>query len=192
MSCRIKSIVVISNQDFNDMQAQRCMFQLVDLDVWVQLVQVFATLGLVYYAYVTINEAKKNRRKDTIERMLENVHSPMREILERARSEKIGQREAIRKQPAVNGTRDYVFTPQEFDEVRRIIERYGYYLGSPELERLKFDLEKVELAIPSYKPEEGPVPGFRFDNNVFDNHWRFFDTKVKQLTAELDHLTGIS
>ena len=53
---------------------------MVQVSNWFQLIQVFATLGLVYYAYVTIKEAKKTRRKDTIERMLENIYSPMLEI----------------------------------------------------------------------------------------------------------------
>lgn len=165
------------------------MFQVSDL---FQLIQVFATIGLVYYAYVTIREAKRDRRKNTIERMLENVYSPMLEILTRARSEKIGRRDAIRKTPAANGVRDYVVMPQEFDDMRNIVERFSYYIGSPELERLRLDLESFEYVLVPYKPEEGPVPWYRYDTNVFDNHWRFFNARCKELTAELDGLVNLS
>lgn len=50
-----------------------------------QIVQVVMTIGLVYYAGVTINEARKDRKKDTIERRLERIYFPMFDILERAR-----------------------------------------------------------------------------------------------------------
>ena len=48
-------------------------------------VEVFATMALVSYAVLTIREMKRDRKKDTIERMLENLYSPLREILRRAR-----------------------------------------------------------------------------------------------------------
>jgi uncharacterized protein YggT (Ycf19 family) len=58
---------------------------------WVALlstiVMTIVTLVLARYAYVTIEEGKKNRRKDTIERMLENLYSPLYEIVRRARHE---------------------------------------------------------------------------------------------------------
>jgi hypothetical protein len=65
-------------------------FALVQVRDYFQLIQVFATMGLVYYAYV--KEAKNNRRKDTVERMLENSYSPMREIEGRARNDNTGSR----------------------------------------------------------------------------------------------------
>lgn len=165
---------------------------MVQISDWVQLIQVFVTLGLVYYAYVTINEAKKNRRKDTIERMLENIYSPMREILTRARREDTSLRASIRKEPAKNGIRDYVLSPQEYDQIQRMIDQFGYYLGSVELGRLRMDFEKYEVDIPPYKPEEGPISWFRYNTDVFDNHWRFFQSKCDELTAELDALVGLS
>ena len=51
------------------------------------IVMTIVTVVLARYAYVTIEEGKKDRRKDTIERMLENLYSPLYEILRRARHE---------------------------------------------------------------------------------------------------------
>lgn len=123
--------------------------------------------------------------------MLENIYSPMLEILTRARNENTGLRADIRKEPAKNGIRNYVLSPQEYDEIRRMIERFGYYLGSVELDRLRNDFTTYEMDIPPYKPEEGPVPWFRYMTDVFDNHWRFFNARCKELKAELDVLVGL-
>jgi hypothetical protein len=75
---------------------------LVQFSDWVQLVQVFATLGLIYYAYATISEARKDRKKDMIERMLEKIYFPMFEILDRARKEN-GLRAMVRTWPVQIG-----------------------------------------------------------------------------------------
>jgi hypothetical protein len=139
-----------------------------------------------------MKEGKKSRRKDTIERMLENIYSPMLEILTRARNEKTGLRASIRKEPAKNGVRDYVISPQEYDKILDMIERFGYYLGSVELDRFRMDFEMYEMDIPPYKPDEGPIPWFRYATDVFDNHWRFFNARCAELIRELDVLVGLS
>jgi hypothetical protein len=46
---------------------------------------VAVTIALAYYAYKTIDEAKKDRTKDSIEKQLEKLCSPIFEILIRAK-----------------------------------------------------------------------------------------------------------
>ena len=76
--------------------------------------------------------------------------------------------------------------------MKRMVERFGYFLGETELGRLRYDL-------PSGVPQgttadtilnERP-PWVRLPTDIFDNHWRFFQGRCKKLTAELNALTGL-
>lgn len=162
--------------------------QLSDL---VQVVQVFATLGLVYYAYVTIREAKNDRKKDTIERMLENVYSPLREILMRTRFESTPMRNSVRQVPFQSGPRDYVLIQEEFDQVRGIVEKFGHYFEPSELLKFRLELEKYDVTIPSYDPAKGPVLWYRFHNNDLDPRREYIERKCTKLREALQVLTGI-
>jgi len=99
---------------------------------WIQaaaaVATTFATFIIIYYAKVTIDEGKKNRRKDTIEKMLEYLYSPMYELLPRARHEQTDERRWVRQQPSTQGPGDYAFRQQELAELRGIVEKYGHYL----------------------------------------------------------------
>ena len=155
------------------------------------------TIGLVYYASVTINEARKDRKKDTIERMLEKIYFPMFEILSRARNEN-GVRTMVRSWPVQIGNSEepgekglYVLTSEEFEQIREMVERFGYYLGQTELGRLKFDLEKYYTARSTADLELTQPPWIRLNTSAFDEHWRVLDSRCKQLTSELGRLTGI-
>lgn len=88
---------------------------------------ILLTGALVYYSYRTIDEGRKDRRKDTIEKMLENVYSPLYDILRRAKFAE--DREMIRQSVS---QREYVLTKEEFVQVCGIIERFGHYLGGQE------------------------------------------------------------
>jgi hypothetical protein len=75
------------------------------------------TVALVYYARVTILEGKKNRRKATIEKQLENVHSPLFEILGR---------------PMHIADSTYYYSPDDLRKIWGIVQSFGYYLDSDE------------------------------------------------------------
>ena len=153
-----------------------------------QVIQVLTTVALVYYAYVTIREAKRNRRKSTIERMLMNLYSPLREILTRARDETTVERHRARIE---KGPRDYALTEHELNRIHEIIERFGHYLDSTELLRLRKDLQKYDTIIPAYDPSKGPVTWYRFLDNDLDHHLEYMDKKCVQLANELRNLTSI-
>jgi hypothetical protein len=146
------------------------------LQVAATIVQVAATIALVYYAAVTIREAQRDRRKKTVERMLERIYSPMVEIMMRARYDHAGRRAAVLREPTKDGhSRDYTFSFQEFDQLKRILERYGYYLGKEELDKLHFDLDskKIEEVIWGTPPDA--ELWFRLLTDVFDIHTSFLE-----------------
>jgi hypothetical protein len=165
--------------------------------VGVQIAQVVMTIGLVYFAGATIDEARKNRKKDTIERMLEKIYFPMLEILDRARNEN-GLRTMVRSWPVQIGDSEepgnnwlYVLTSDEFEQIREMVDRFGYYLGQTELGRLKFDLEKYQPARSTADMELERAPWCRLSTGAFDEHWRFFKSRCEKLTSELEQLAGI-
>lgn len=153
-----------------------------------QVIQVLTTVALVYYASVTIREAKRNRRKTTIERMLMNLYSPLREILTRARFESTIERNHFRIE---KGPRDYALAEHEFNRIRKIIERFGHYLDSTELLKLRKDLQKYDTVIPAYDPNKGPTTWYRFLDNDLDQHLEYVEKKCVQLGNELRDLTSI-
>jgi hypothetical protein len=65
---------------------------------WISLfsgaAMVLLTVALVYYSRVAIVEGNKNRKKDSIEKQLERVYSPLYDILRRAKF--AGDREIYR------------------------------------------------------------------------------------------------
>jgi len=166
------------------------------LSDWIQAIMAivtgFATAVLTYYAYVTIDEGKKNRRKDTMEKMLENLYSPLYELLRRARHEETDERRWARQQafsPQTHGPRDYAFKESEFAELRRILERYGHYLDEVKLMKLNMDLDKFDQVIPSYKPGTGPHPYYRFWNGDMDPYFDYVRKRCEELREQLQQLT---
>jgi hypothetical protein len=89
---------------------------------------VFLTFALVYYAHVTIEEGKKNRRKDTVEKTLENVYSPLYAILPRGESMEGGSREKERELARIEIGCHYVFYDSEVERMLEILERFGHYV----------------------------------------------------------------
>jgi hypothetical protein len=55
------------------------------------IVMVGATVALVIYAAMKMREAKKHRRKDTMEEMLEDAYPPLYEILRAAIQVRTGE-----------------------------------------------------------------------------------------------------
>jgi hypothetical protein len=139
-----------------------------------------ATAFVAYYAYVTIREGRKNRRKDTIEKMLEHTYSPLYELLRRAQF--ASDRVTIQ---LANPQREYALTEEEFREVWEIIERFGHYLGSQERMALTKDLEQKHDLYS--EPHIGRYYRWRLVD--MDEHWQFIWRTCEDLRRELDTLT---
>jgi hypothetical protein len=107
-----------------------------------------ATLALAYYAYVTIKEGRKNRRKDTIERKLENLYSPLYEILSGAKFtlwETTSERDYVKSFLKDVGPNDYVLKDQELRKIHDIIERSSHYMDLDDRGELTKALQKFKL-----------------------------------------------
>jgi hypothetical protein len=140
-----------------------------------------ATAFVAYYAYVTIREGRKNRRKDTIEKMLENAYSPLYEILRRA---KFGDERNIIRQAI--SPREYVLEEEEFTQVREIVERFGHYLGHQERIALTNALAKHDI----YRDLPGGLY-YRFRLVDIENHWIHVWKTCESLRKELEDLTKV-
>jgi hypothetical protein len=145
------------------------------------LVMAVASAALVAYSYVTIKEGKKNRRKDTIEKMLDNVYSPLYEILRRAQFADNWRKEVRRIDPP----REYALEEQEFTEARNIVERYGHYLGHVERMAVTNALEKYEVV------EYGRKKYYRFRLVDIDEHWMYVWKTCESLREELERLAKV-
>jgi len=145
------------------------------------------TLALAYYAYRTIEEGRKQRKKDTIEKMLENVFFPLYETLRRARFEE--GRRGIRQEKFHRGPRDYAFQERELAGMREIIERYGHYLDPVRLMKFNMDLDKYDLVIPSYDTRKAPSRYYRFWNGDMDPYFEYFKRRCEELREQLQRLT---
>ena len=156
---------------------------------WISLFSAVAMIlltgALVYYSYRTIDEGKKNRRKDTIEKMLENVYSPLYDILRRAQfaDDRIKVRMA---DPA----REFVLTEEELGEVHEIIERFGHYLGGQERMGLTNVLEKkVEVWVDQSLGRMTRPRYYRYRLVDLNDHWVFLWRTSDGLRRELEELT---
>ena len=167
------------------------------LNDWIQwvapVVTAAATCLIAYYAYVTIREGKRDRKKDTLEKMLENLYSPLYAILERARFESNQDRKLVRGMSSETLPRDYAIADKELRQIHRIIERFGHYFEPDELLKLKRDLQEYELAIPPYEVRENGTriirTWYRYHNNAIDPHLDYIREKVKQLRQQLQALS---
>jgi hypothetical protein len=106
------------------------------------------TVALARYAYVTIEEGKKKRRKDTIESMLENLYSRLYEIFGSARYETSDFKAMViaewnRREGRV-GPRDCILSEEQLARVREIVERFGHYMGPVEQSQLTKVLSKPD------------------------------------------------
>lgn len=136
-----------------------------------------------------MEEGKKNRRKDTIEKMLESLYSPLYELMRRAGYEDTEERRWVRQQPSTQGPRDYAFEERELEEVRHIIEKYGHYLDQTILMKLNITLDRFDQVIPSYSTSAGPHPYYRFWNGDMDPFFRHVDKRCNELREQLQQVT---
>jgi len=82
------------------------------------------------YAKATIEEGKKNRRKDSIERMLESLYSPFYEILRKAKFDP-------RRYKWKDNADEYLVFDSEYKEIYDRLAIYGHYLSTEDLQKLK-------------------------------------------------------
>jgi len=86
--------------------------------------------------FKTVYEMTKDRRKETIERMLENVYSPLSEILRKAKFEN-DERSKARNLPGFA----WSVKDHELDRLRNIVERFGHYFDRDEIAKFSKVLE---------------------------------------------------
>jgi len=142
-----------------------------------------AGVVVAFFAYVTVREARRNRRKDMVEKMLENVYSPLYDILRRAKFAE--DREMIRQSVS---QREYVLTEEEFVQVRGIIERFGHYLGGQERMAITNVLEqKRDLFIDPHLTAGRRYYRWRLVD--IEKHWMFLWRTSEDLRRELEELT---
>ena len=133
-----------------------------------------ATVPLVRYAYVTIGEGKKDRRKDTAEKQLENVYTPIYEILRLARER--GQS---------HGPSTWVISKKELERIDEIIARFGHYFGRVDLERFRKTLQRGKEE-PVYKET------MLYQTAEINDAVQYIEKRRKDLMAELEELTAAS
>lgn len=165
------------------------------IEIVFRIFEIFLVVGLVYYAYVTTREARNNRKKDTIEKMLEKLYSPLYELLTRVKFESAEDRNAVRAMNFKKGPRDYALRAGEYAHIHEIIDSFGHYLESGELLKLKRDLGK-SIIVPPPIPYELELKTKRsiyysFHNDDLDPHREYIESKRKELIEVLSNLTGI-
>lgn len=138
-----------------------------------------AGVVVAFFAYVTVREAQRNRRKDVVEKMLDNVYSPLYEILRRAQFADNWRNEVRRIDPP----REYVLEEREFTEARNIVERFGHYLGHVERMAVTNALEKYDII------GHGGKKYYRFRLVDINEHWIYIWKTCESLRRELEELT---
>ena len=165
---------------------------------WVTLlsaiVMTIVTIVLARYAYVTIEEGKKNRRKDTVERMLENLYSPLYEILRRARYETDKFKLMVIAEwnkEGRGGPRDCVLSEEQLARVREVVERFGHYMDPVEQALLTKVLANPN-SIGAISGDRLTQPWHLFLNAEIDPRFDYIKKTRDTLRKELDELIRVS
>ena len=139
------------------------------------------TIALAYYARVAIVEAKKDRRKDSIEKQLEKLYNPLFEILERGEVH-----------PELGGMYRKVLN-SDIDQILSILLNYGHYLGSTERDRMKKALDMRECTLGDkhvlLRDDWDPTGSLHKLEVSYSQCLSYITEKREQLTAELKGLT---
>jgi len=149
---------------------------------------------LMYYAGVQIDEGKASRRKDTIEKELEKVYSPIYDILRRSKMELwLTTREQEKEKakqyfPTMNPS-DYLISGDELETVQSIIETYGHYLD-PGIEHNLIGALAEHESHSELPPSTATkmVWWHRFTAKTLDPYLRHFQEERKRLVKELEAL----
>jgi hypothetical protein len=160
--------------------------------VFSNVVMAAASLALVIYAALAIREAKRDRRKDSIEKQPENLYSPMFEIMD--------QKEVYPDYGDHEHEKIYYCRLLKTDcaALRSALTSYGHYLDFTEHAKIK---TLLSMGLPE-KDVLGPAAAaylkFPADQNTADFHGfntcfidclTFIREKRERLTAELRTLS---
>lgn len=168
------------------------------MDSYSDLIQVgtavattLATFVIIYYAKKTIDEGKRNRRKDTVERMLEELYSPLYEILRRAKFGKTEERQEIRQSfPEDPAPGDYFLKPQEVTQIRDLLGRFGHYVDTDDQDKLTKAFEgKHKIGTKIVDGHRSSA--FRFPSTELDPLFQRIVRNREQLKSELRDLTKV-
>jgi hypothetical protein len=146
---------------------------------------VAATVCLAWYAKVTIDEGRRNRRRDSIESKLREAYSPLYEILRRAHIDN-GVRNAVRQ---ISPTKEFVFTEDEYSRLWTIVETFGHHLGSQERMGFTNSLREDRKDLADVRDLDDGMRWHRFAMTVFDKHYIHVWRTCEHLIKELDGLT---
>jgi hypothetical protein len=151
---------------------------------WIMAV---ATVTLVAYSYVTIEEGKKNRRKDTIEKMLEDVFFPLYQVLWRAKYEGTSGRVQMR------GGRDgyYAIRDKEIENIQDILERFGHYVDAAKLKEFNEVLDHPQDRRTCGGPLEPSFLYSGYANAQMDPFFNHVKRQSEQLKKQLRDLAGV-
>jgi hypothetical protein len=148
-------------------------------------VTAFGTLALTYYAWVTIREGRKNRRKDTVETMLREVYSPLYDILRKALYEE-GVRAAYRSS---HSGLDWVVMHSERERMLEIIAKYGHYFDD---EKEFNSFSNLLSSASHFTIDSGGLSFlFGFTDIEMSKHLDYVGEKRKELRNELYGLTKV-
>jgi hypothetical protein len=170
-----------------------CLFSgLVKPDALPDWITILLTVSLAGYAFQAVREAKRDRRKDLIEKKLGEVYSPLCEILRRARwDEKDAYRAEARRAPAVEGPRLYALSETEFERVREVVERFGHYIDQDVRDKLTEALDDYETHSMSGHGPPTRLPTvtyYRLRNPKVEPLHNHIKNRREELSQELEKL----
>jgi hypothetical protein len=140
-----------------------------------EVLTLLAAIAVALYAYKTVYEMMKDRRKATVEKKLEKVYTPIYEIL-------LGARERGRTN---HGPSTWAVRGEEMERIKAIIREYGHYFESTEdLDSFRKTLLQKGRVLPRY----GDSSLFEEDamGPVFDE---IIERKKEELTRQFRELT---
>jgi len=153
------------------------------LSDWMMIV---FTAFLSIFAAITIDEGRKDRRKDSLEKQLVNLYSPLYAMFQRAKFGVDDSRNDVRNLPTSSDIpKSFVLDDREVDRIRQVLERYGHYLEPSEREYLfrSLDMGERESIMPKARPY------FRYRDIDLRPHYDFVMDRLKKMKKELDDLT---
>ena len=131
-----------------------------------------AGVVVALFAYVTVREARRNRRKDMIEKMLEKLYNPMFEMLDTAKLVEITADTAAAYGGPPAGKYRWLGVSED---LKSILLNYGHYLGATEHDKTR------ELLSTQFLPQAPEAD--------HTECLAFIKEKREQLTAELKGLS---
>ena len=127
--------------------------------------------------------------------MLENLYSPLYEILRRARFETSDFKAMVIAEwdgkEGHQGPRDYVLSEEQLVEVREIVERFGHYMDPVEQAQFTKALSKAD-SIGAIRAELLKQPQHLFLNTEIDPRFDYIKKTRDTLRRELDDLIRVS